>query len=213
MPMPIPMPGCCIIPGCCIPIPIPIPPICWGGDVWTGAPPCAYNESRSTTGLGCSGAPNGLEPKGFTLGGPCAPPCACAAPGGAIGAAAAALVPKGSKSTLVGEDAAATGGETLNAFWGAAAVGEGVACAALPPVNPAPPFVKSELPPVKPALPPVKPALPPVNPALPLAPNASPPPNASKVLAAAAGACCCGLGVLRLMPPRRSDMGSTTGAC
>ena len=102
---------------------------------------------------------------------------------------------------------------SLNAFWGAAAVGEGVACAALPPVNPAPPFVKSELPPVKPALPPVKPALPPVKPALPLAPNASPPPNASKVLAAAAGACCCGLGVLRLMPPRRSDMGSTTGAC
>ena len=63
------------------------------------------------------------------------------------------------------------------------------------------------LPPVKPALPPVKPALPPVNPAPPFAPKVSPLPNASKV--AAAGACCEGLGVLRLIPPRRSDMGST----
>ena len=125
-----------------------------------------------------------------------------------MGAAGAALVPKGSKSTWGGDaeaeaDATAAGGEALKISPGGAAVGEGACCAALPPVNPA-------LPPVNPALPPVKPALPPVNPALP--PVTPAPPFASKVAAAGAccggGACCEGLGVLRLIPPRRSDTGS-----
>ena len=55
-----------------------------------------------------------------------------------MGAAAAALVPKGSKSTWGGDadaDAAATaaGGEALKISPGGAAVGEGVCCAACPP--------------------------------------------------------------------------------